>query len=72
MVYRPDYYSSISRERAKGAKNFNIVMPPSLYRMIDQAAFDQNVARSVLARTILRRVLADDELRARVLVKNGN
>ena len=71
MVYRPDYYSSISRERANGHKNFNIVMSPALYKMIDQAAFNQNVARSVLARTILRRVLADDELRTRVLVKNG-
>jgi hypothetical protein len=69
VVYRPDYYSSISRERANGAKNFNIVMPPSLYRIIDQAAFSENVARSVLARNILRRVLTDDDLRARVLEK---
>lgn len=71
MTYRPDYYSSISRERANGVKNFNIVMTPSLYKMIDQAAFNQNVARSVLARMILRRVLADDELRTRVLAKSG-
>ena len=71
MVYRPDYYSSISRGNPNGSKNFNIVMPSALYKMIDQAAFNQNVARSVLARTILRRVLADDELRTRVLVKNG-
>jgi hypothetical protein len=67
MVYRPDYYSSISRVNSNGSKNFNIVMPPALYRMIDQAAFNQNVARSVLAKNILRRVLTDKELRNRVL-----
>ena len=71
MTYRPDYYSSISRERGNGHKNFNIVMPPALYRLIDQAAFNNNVARSVLAKNILRRVLTDDELRARVLEKTG-
>lgn len=70
MTYRPDYYSSISRERANGMKNFNIVMTPALYKMIDQAAFSKNVARSVLAKMILRRVLTDEGLRARVLEKS--
>ena len=67
MTYRPDYYSSISRERANGVKNFNIVMTPALYKIIDEAAFQKNVARSVLARNILRRVLTDAELREKVL-----
>ena len=45
----------------------NIVMPPGLYKLIDQEAYTQNMARSVLARTILRKVLTDKDLRERVL-----